>query len=133
MHATYTALTTALTPIAPGLELTLTIAQSLPGFGCFLKSGNNHLLCILDIMTAASGGQGLFGFYVGVLTFAVFYLAAGGDIRPPSTILVLMSGALFPLLPTQYARIGLGLGVVGLGAAIMTVLKVYYMEAGGRL
>lgn len=95
---------------------------------CYTTQGNNLLTCALDDIVAAFGGEAMFGLLVGgAITFAL-YLAGDGDVRTPAAVLILISGTIFGALPSRYATMGLTFGVLGLAAAIYTVLENEYMD-----
>jgi len=92
---------------------------------CYTSSPREMHWCALADITAAFGGQGLFGLALSALVFLGGYIITDGDIVTPSIVLLLLGGILIPSLPTQYQMLALTLMFAGGVGAVMQLLGKY--------
>lgn len=104
------------------------LAQSY-ALDCYTNNPRSMLTCALDDITAAFGGQGLFGLTVAGLVFIGGYIITDGDIVVPSVMLLLLGGILIPGLPAQYQTLALTLMFAGGVGAVMQLLGKYVFSA----
>lgn len=92
----------------------------------------NALTCVLDQLVAGTGGEAMFGLMAGGLIFLVFYWASEGDMATPTVALILTGTVFVPMVPGNYGRLGAGIVVIGLAAAIWAVLKQYVLSGAAQ-
>ena len=79
----------------------------------------------LTDLSAAVGGDAVFGLLVGGVLMLAFYLASNGGLATPATLTALVGGILIPALPPGFGRIAQVIIFLGLVAAIMAGLEKY--------
>lgn len=94
--------------------------------------GGDALTCLLDQLVGATGGEALFGLMAGALLFMAFYVASEGDMATPTVALILTGTVFVPMVPGSYGDIGIGIIVIGLGAAVWQVLQKYVLSGAAR-
>lgn len=99
-----------------------------PDLACYTTPGNNLLTCILDDVTAAFGGEAMFGVIVGAFVILASYWANDGRVGTPVIIVMVSAGLLIPTLPEPYAGIARAFMFMGLVAAIVAVGQRYFLE-----
>lgn len=101
------------------------LAAQQTALSCYTSNPLGMHWCALDQISAAFGGQGVFGLFVGGLVFTVGYFTTDGDVVTPSVILILLGGILIPSLPSQYQMLAATLMFVGGVGAVMQLLNRY--------
>lgn len=96
---------------------------------CYSNNPRRMQWCALNDITAAFGGQGLFGLLLAGLVFVGGYFVTDGDIVTPSVVLLLLGGILIPGLPSQYQTLALTLMFAGGVGAVMQLLGKYVFSA----
>lgn len=109
----------------PALLQSVDIADS-----CYF--GGSALACLLDQLTAAFGGPGMFGVLAGGMLFVVFYVAADGGLATPTVVLILSGTVLASMAPAQYREIALGVVVIGVAAALWGVIRQYVLSGAAQ-
>lgn len=90
--------------------------------------GADPMTCVVDQLMASLGGEALFGLITGSVLFLGFYVAADGDMAAPTVALILSGTVLVPMVPGNYAKIAMGVVVIGLGAAVLQVIQKYVLS-----
>jgi len=110
------------------------LATLTQGFAldCYTDNPRTMQWCALEDITAAFGGQGLFGLAVASLVFVGGYTVTDGDIVTPGVVLLLLGGILVPSLPGQYQTLALTLMFAGAVGAVMQLLEKYVFGASVR-
>lgn len=103
----------------------MTLIQSLTG-SCYF--GSDPMQCVIDQLTAATGGEAMFGLITGSVLFLGFYVAADGEMAPPTVALILSGSVLVPMVPANYGRIAMGVVIIGLAGAVLQVLQKYVLS-----
>jgi hypothetical protein len=93
-------------------------------------SGGNLLEAVLNDLTAATGGEALFGILVGGAILLAFYIGGDRDLATPTVLTILLGSVLIPMLPGQYQQIGLSVIIVGIAAGIMAIANRYVLRLG---
>jgi len=94
---------------------------------CYIN-GNDWLNCGLTQLTAATGGEGLFGVLTGSTVLLAFYIASGGQLATASTMTVLIGGVLVAALPANYQAIAITIMFIGLVGAVLRGLETFVLE-----
>lgn len=97
---------------------------------CYVNNPLAMHTCAIDDLTAAFGGQGVFGLTVSALVFIGGYFITEGDIITPAIVLMLLGGTLVGSLPAQYQTLALTLMFAGGVGAVMQLLDKYVFSAG---
>lgn len=96
-------------------------------FDCYTGTGDK-LSCVLGDLTAAAGGEPLFGLFIfGVILFGN-YLAGNGGVETPAVLTILLGGVLIPMLPGEYQAIAGTLILLGVAAGFFAVLQRYVLN-----
>jgi hypothetical protein len=101
------------------------LLQQSDDLGCYTEPAANLLTCALDDLVGAVGGEPQFGTLVGGTLLLSFFLAGDGDLFPPATLVAVLGGLLFPLLPPQFETIAITIVVLGLTGALLSVGEKY--------
>lgn len=96
------------------------------GNSCYF--GGDALSCLLDQLVAAFGGEALFGILLGGVIFAVFWVAAEGDLATPTVALILSGTVIIAMVPANYQAIAGGVVLIGLAAALFQGLQKYVLS-----
>jgi len=72
----------------------------------------------LSDLSAAVGGDAVFGLLVGGVLLLSFYLASSGGLATPAVLTALIGGLMIPVLPAGYGRIAQVIMFLGLVAAL---------------
>lgn len=121
---------THLADTATAVLLALQSSEESYMLDCYTNNPLGMHWCALADITAAFGGQGVFGLTVGALVFVVGYFVTGGDIVTPSVVLLLLGGILVPSLPAQYHTLALTIMFAGAVGAVMQLLNRYVFTTG---
>lgn len=105
------------------------ILQSIADSGPF---DGNALQWLLDLLVSAFGGQAMFGLLLGALIFVVFFVASDGSMATPTVALILSGTVIISMVPSNYARIAMGVVVIGFAGALWQVLKQYVLSGAVR-
>jgi hypothetical protein len=92
---------------------------------CYIDNPFGWLNCGLSQLTAAVGGEGLFGLLIGGVTIMSFYIASGGNLATASTLTVLIGGLLVAALPASYQAIAITIMFIGLVGAVLRGLETF--------
>lgn len=92
--------------------------------------GGDLLEAVLTDLTAATGGEALFGILAGGAIVLAFYVGGGRDLATPTVLTILLGSVLIPMLPGQYQQLGLSLIIVGIAAGIMAIANRYILRLG---
>jgi len=90
--------------------------------------GGDALGWLLDTLTSAFGGPGLFGLFLGALLFVVLYVAADGNLTVPTVALVLTGTVTVSMVPGQYQQLAVSVVVIGVAAALWQAAQRYVLE-----
>lgn len=91
--------------------------------------GGNMLWCALDQITAAFGGQGLFGLMTGGLVILGMY-ALSKDVVVSAVVALVFGGILVPALPGQYQALALSIMFAGGVAALFGLANKTILNPG---
>jgi len=92
--------------------------------GCYTSKGD-RLECIFSDLAAATGGEALFGLFLGGVLLTAFYIASNGSIAVPALVLMLTGAVLVPMLPGNVSGIAGTIIILGLAAAVFAALRRY--------
>jgi len=92
--------------------------------GCYASEGD-RLQCIFTDLTAATGGEALFGLFLGGVLMTAFYIASNGSIAVPALVLTLTGAVLVPMLPGNVSGMAGTIIILGLAAAVFAALRRY--------
>lgn len=95
---------------------------------CYIDNPFGWLTCSLNQLTAAVGGEGLFGLMVGSATIMSFYIASGGNLATAATLTVLIGGVLVAALPASYQGIAITIMFIGLVGAVLRGLETFVLS-----
>lgn len=107
------------------------LAQSY-ALDCYTANPRGMHWCAFADLTAAFGGEGLFGLVVAGGVYLGGYKVADGDLVVPSVVLLLLGGLLVPSLPAQYQTFALTLMFAGSVVAVMQLLAKYVFSPSVR-
>jgi hypothetical protein len=92
--------------------------------------GGDLLSAVLADLTAATGGEALFGVLVGGLIVTSFYVGGDRDLATPTVLTIILGSVLIPMLPASYQQLGISLIIVGIAAGIMALANRYILRLG---
>lgn len=96
----------------------------LQALGCYTSQGD-RLACVFTDLTAATGGEALFGLLLGGVLLLTMYIAPGGSVGLAAVMLTLVGVVLVPMLPGSVTGLAGTLIILGLAGGIFAGLRRY--------
>lgn len=98
------------------------------GIDCYSAGGDLLQCAIQDIV--GPFGEGLFALIVAGCVFVGLWYAGDGRLETPAVVLIILGGWIVPSLPGNYQQMAQTLAILGLTAAVLSVLNRYVMSEG---
>lgn len=94
---------------------------------CYVADGSNMLACLLADISASVGGEQWLGLLVGGVILVGFYIVSGGRLEVPTVVLILLGGAIVPMLPGHLAQLQTTIIILGLVSGFLAIGRRYLM------
>ena len=91
----------------------------MPDLQCYVQPGGNMLECLLSDLIASLGGEAFFAVLVSAIILVTMYVAGDGSFEAPAVAMILIGAAAIPMLPAQFASIGMTIIVLGVASALL--------------
>jgi hypothetical protein len=73
-------------------------------------------------------GLPVFGLVVASMLYMSLYVAGSGNLTTPTVVCILLAGALFPVIPSQFSGIAWSVLLVGAAGATFQVFQKYILD-----
>jgi len=95
-----------------------------------LTETNDGYQCMVDAYTRSAGGQELFTLLVGGILLLAFYIGSDYHPAPVAVGTMLLGGLFVPVLPAQYASMGLTVMLLGFILGVWAIIRTFFLEVG---